>query len=227
MPALRDTVQDAADSLLRAYTSNPQAQRFVAIAGPPGGGKSTFTVAVCEAVNSSLGADIAVVVPMDGFHYPLKALKEDRELFPDPVLAVARRGAPWTFDASAFVESMRALKQKGEGDVPTFDHKIHDPVTGGCRVERTHKIVLIEGNYLLLPDAPWNLLVGENVYDETWFIDTDVEESMRRIVTRHMSVGRTELEARTRADTNDRLNAELVIARSRDLADVLIPCAHK
>jgi len=76
---------------------------------------------------------------------------------------------------------------------------------------------------LLLPEKPWQVLVEESVFDETWFVDTDVEEAMRRIITRHVRVGRTPEEAKRRADTNDRLNAELVVAASRKLADILVP----
>jgi pantothenate kinase len=66
--------------------------------------------------------------------------------------------------------------------------------------------------------------VDENVFDETWFVDTDVEEAMRRIIQRHVAVGRSEEEARMRAESNDALNARLVVQQCRTLADVLIPC---
>ena len=91
-------------------------------------------------------------------------------------------------------------------------------------MERRHETVLIEGNYVLLPERPWRDLVDENVFDETWFVDTDVEEAMRRIIQRHVAVGRSEEEARMRAESNDALNARLVVQQCRTLADVLIPC---
>jgi len=218
-----DVVEERRDALLRAYFNDPSRQRFIAIAGPPGGGKSTFAEAVCASVNASTQGDLAVVVPMDGFHYSLKQL----DAFADPGFARTRRGAPFTFDAEAFVRCIKMLKVRGSGDVPTFDHAVHDPVAGGCRVLATHKIILIEGNYLLLPETPWRALVDEKVYDETWFVDTDVEEAMRRVEERHTRVGRTRTEAKARVDTNDRLNAELVVLRSRSLADVLIPTVLK
>ena len=115
-------------------------------------------------------------------------------------------------------------RSRGYGEIPTFEHATHDPVEGGGRVERRHETVLIEGNYVLLPERPWRDLVDENVFDETWFVDTDVEEAMRRIIQRHVAVGRSEEEARMRAESNDALNARLVVQQCRTLADVLIPC---
>ena len=47
---------------------------------------------------------------------------------------------------------------------------------------------------------------------------------MRRIIQRHVAVGRSEEEARMRAESNDALNARLVVQQCRTLADVLIPC---
>lgn len=221
-PAHDDIVRARVDALLASIAADPDAQRFVAIAGPPGGGKSTFATDVCAGVNAaSTDGDACVVVPMDGFHFPLAVL----DARSDAEHARARRGAPFTFDADAFVRCVRELRARGCGDVPTFDHAIHDPVEGGCRVERSHRIVLIEGNYLLLPERPWVDLVEEGVYDETWFVDTDVDEAMRRIEARHVSVGRTPEEAKRRAESNDRLNANLVVEKCRGLADVLIPRA--
>ena len=221
-PAHDDIVRARVDALLASIAADPDAQRFVAIAGPPGGGKSTFATDVCAGVNAaSNDGDACVVVPMDGFHFPLAVL----DARSDAEHARARRGAPFTFDADAFVRCVRGLRARGCGDVPTFDHAIHDPVEGGCRVERSHRIVLIEGNYLLLPERPWVDLVEEGVYDETWFVDTDVDEAMRRIEARHVSVGRTPEEAKRRAESNDRLNANLVVEKCRGLADVLIPRA--
>ena len=216
-------VQERVDALIRARDDAPATQRFVAIAGPPGGGKSTFAEAVRVGYNERRnGEDACVVVPMDGFHWSLAELAAGRAGDADE--ARRRRGAPWTFDAISFVECVKILRSRGYGEIPTFDHATHDPVEGGCRVERRHETVLIEGNYVLLPERPWRDLVDENVFDETWFVDTDVEEAMRRIVQRHVAVGRSEEEARMRAESNDALNARLVVQQCRTLADVLIPC---
>ena len=38
----------------------------------------------------------------------------------------------------------------GRGSFPSFDHKIGDPVDDDIVVEPEHRVVLIEGNYVLL-----------------------------------------------------------------------------
>lgn len=98
-----------------------------------------------------------------GFHYYRWQL--DSGVAGAPAQAHARRGAHWTFDAEAFVQCVRAVREgpvgaaagSGAGTgilVPTFAHGVGDPVAGGVTVMPHHKIVLIEGNYLLLGDCP-------------------------------------------------------------------------
>ena len=220
--AYADVVRERVDALL-ATRAQKQKQLLVAVAGPPGWGKSTLAEAVRDAYNARRGRpDACVVVPMDGFHYSL----EELDARPDALELRRRRGAPWTFDAHAFAKCVRELRERGFGDVPTFDHATHDPEPGGLRVVLENEVLLVEGNYVLLPESPWGDLVRDWTYDETWFVDTDLEEAKRRVIERHMRVGRSEAEARDRAETNDGLNAALVIEQSRGLADVLIPCVR-
>ena len=103
----------------------------VGIAGPPGGGKSTLAALVQARADALLkerrrrrrpeqkdedddeevAEPLAVVLPMDGYHYTRAQL----DAFPDPAAAHDRRGAPWTFDADAFVAAVAAAR-----DPPPF-----------------------------------------------------------------------------------------------------------
>ena len=74
------------------------ARVFIGVAGSPGSGKSTLASAVCARLNAAAGDDIAIVFPMDGFHY-YRAQLADPAMFPDPDEAKRRRGAPFTFNA--------------------------------------------------------------------------------------------------------------------------------
>lgn len=203
------------------------ARVFIGVVGSPGSGKSTLAAAVCRRLNAAAGADVAVVFPMDGFHYYRAQLDE----FPDPEEARRRRGSPFTFDAEAFVSRVRATKTNLDDVtlVPAFDHEVHDPEEDAIAISPSHKVVIVEGNYLLLAQEPWRRLwvdgdgdEEEALLSETWFVDTSVDAAMERVVRRHVAVGRTPEEAKRRADGNDRPNGELVWA-NREAADVIVP----
>ena len=115
----------------------------------------------------------AVTLPA-GFHYYRAEL--DSGVAGDPEQAHARRGAHWTFDAPAFVACVRSLKETGGGAdrgpsrngdggephdnedeaavaVPSFAHGVGDPVPDDILVAARHRVLLVEGNYLLLGAA--------------------------------------------------------------------------
>jgi pantothenate kinase len=39
---------------------------------------------------------------------------------------------------------------------PSFDHAVQDPVLDTILISSSDRIVIVEGNYLLLDEAPWN-----------------------------------------------------------------------
>ena len=58
---------------------------------------------------------------------------------------------------------------------------MHDPEEDAIAIAPSHKVILVEGNYLLLPEEPWSQLYGDDggnaLLDETWFVDTSVDEA--------------------------------------------------
>lgn len=97
----------------------------------------------------------------DGFHYTKKVLLA----FDDPVTAFQRRGAPFTFDAYGFLGLVKTLKSTpvtaDDGPeqsvyAPSFDHAIQDPVEDDIVISSRNRIIIIEGNYTLLDQKPWN-----------------------------------------------------------------------
>jgi pantothenate kinase len=101
---------------------------------------------------------------------------------------------------------------------------VHDPEEDKIAIAPTHKIVVVEGNYLTLPDAPWSELHSGDapLLDEIWHLDCSVDDAMARVTRRHVAVGRSAEEARRKVDGNDRPNGELVCSR-KGVADVLVP----
>ena len=201
------------DELVKAHFSNSEGkQKWIAVAGGPGSGKSTLTAALVDMVNEKCrdeGAtnDVCVCLPMDGFHFSRAELRSiaDREPSITFEKLIARRGAPWTFDVEGLVSCLKKARERGEGLLPTYSRQRSDPVWDpGARLEKHHSIVLIEGNYLLNWDSTlgdsfkgqedgrelqdgrmWGQL--EPLFDERWFIRCESLEKQRdRLIKRHL-----------------------------------------
>jgi pantothenate kinase len=185
---------------------------WLGIAGVPGSGKSTLSRALCE----HLG-ELAIVIPMDGYHYYRRELDQ----MPNPEEAHRRRGAPFTFNAQRFVKELSEAQQRGEGSFPSFDHGTGDPIEGDIEIIKgRHRVVIVEGNYLLLDEEPWCAI--RTLLSETWFLDINVDLCMQRVRERFLATGRDEQTADFRVTYNDRPNAELVARDSPKNADRVI-----
>ena len=180
---------------------------ILGIAGPPGAGKSTIAAAVVEGVG-----DAAVLVPMDGFHLAQATL-----------VALGRRdrmGAPDTFDAAGYAALLARLRgPEAVVYAPEFRREIEEPIAGAIAVPRDVPLVVTEGNYLLLPDEHWAPIRG--LLDETWYVETDEELRVQRLIQRHIQFGKTPEYARAWVLRSDERNAELVKATAAT-ADVLV-----
>ncbi|XP_058748701.1 ATP-dependent kinase-like protein notR' isoform X3 [Vicia villosa] len=200
---------------------------FVGLAGPPGAGKSTIAHEVARRINklwpekaSSFDSqvqppNVAAVIPMDGFHL----YRSELDAMKNPEEAHARRGAPWTFNPTRLLTCLKNLRVQGSVYVPSFDHGVGDPVEDDIFVNLQHKIIIIEGNYLLLEDGVWKEI--SSLFDEKWFIDIDIDKAMHRVLKRHISTGKPRDIAKQRVENNDRLNAELIM-KSKKNADIII-----
>ncbi len=186
-----------------------KARRFVvAIAGPPGSGKSTLAANL----NEVLPQGSSIVVPMDGFHYDDDIL-EQRGLR-------ARKGAPETFDYAGFESLLRRIRA-GEPDIaiPVFDRSLELSRAGAAIIDHDVKFILVEGNYLLLDEAPWSGLAAH--FDYSVFVDVPRFELERRLRERWREHGKSDEEARAWIAGNDMPNIERVLA-SRRKADLVV-----
>ncbi|TGO06706.1 Uridine kinase family protein [Serinibacter arcticus] len=186
-------------------------RRILGLVGAPGAGKSFLA----ERLAQVLGPDLAVVVPMDGFHLAQEVLVAlGRE---------GRKGAADTFDAEGYVALLRRLRApraRGGQDVdpslagvvlaPLFRRDLEEPVGSAVPVRPDVPLVITEGNYLLRGDGAWRDVAG--LLDEVWFVAPPEDLRRARLVARHESFGRSPREARERSLGSDELNARQIAA---------------
>ncbi len=192
------------------HAASGGARALIALAGVPGSGKSTLAARLAEAVNRRVSPHAMAALGMDGFHLPKAALRQ----MANPEEALARRGAPWTFDAAGLAARLALVRQSG-GVVwcawPDFQHGVGDPVERQNAVRPETRVILVEGLYLIHRADGWEAVAA--AFDERWYLDTPLTLAMQRLARRHMaSWSVTADQAEARIARNDRLNAEIVIA---------------
>ena len=205
---------DLNDLVGRAQTlAATGSRRLLGICGAPGAGKSTLA----ERLVAALG-DRAVLVGMDGFHLAQRELRRlGRE---------QRKGAPDTFDAAGYVDLIRRLRGNGADQAdaetvyaPEFRREIEEPIACAVPIAPDVPLVVTEGNYLLLPDHPWNALRA--LLHEVWFLAPDESVRIARLVERHRRHGRSDAEANERAHGSDQANAVRIQATA-NRADLVL-----
>lgn len=89
-----------------------------------------------------------------------------------------------------------------------------DPVEEDIHILPSHRIVVLEGNYIHLTVPPWDQ--ASNLLDEKWFILVEKEIARGRVLKRHVVTGvaRDEVEANKRFDENDWPNGEYTLENS-------------
>lgn len=187
---------------------------LLGITGCPGAGKSTFSALLAEALNQLRGKEIAIVIPMDGFHLP-NTILEERGLLP-------LKGIPKTFDAQKFVELLERLRRDQTQKIlcPAYDREVlDDRVEDAIEVDPSKRIIIVEGNYLLLDDLPWDQ--ARHNLDQVWYLDVPREITEKRLIQRHMDGGRNQEQAIKKVEETDFPNTSL-IERTHIYADKII-----
>jgi len=204
-------LKDINEALARVkeLLNKSQKRIVIGIVGKPGAGKSTLTAHLIN----NLPKDSAALIPMDGYHLSNKQLSK---------LGLSdRKGAFNTFDSDGFVKLLKRVNEESGKDIyfPVFYREIEESYAADGVVPANTKLVITEGNYLLLDKGGWEVVRQE--LDEVWYIEVDDNLRLDRLTKRHQSHGRNHYEAFAWATGSDERNAELV-AKTRDKADVIV-----
>ena len=178
---------------------------IVAIAGPPGAGKSTFSQALLLMLKEK--SIQAKIISMDGFHLD-NSILADRNL-------LDRKGAPATFDTAGFIHLMNRLSNfEDDVVIPEFDRNKDLSIAGSSIISTKDKVLIVEGNYLLIEEEPWTKL--KNTWDQTIFINPGIDTLEQRLLNRWLRYGLDTQDAKKRTLSNDLPNARYVLEKSSD-----------
>ena len=194
-------------------------------------GKTTLASIVTKRLNDihdenapgCTSTPVAAFIPMDGYHLSRAQLSA----MPYPTTAHERRGAAFTFDAQAFLDLVKKLRQNILPETktifaPSFDHAVKDPVADSIPIHPATRIIIFEGNYCSLNKDLWR--EAADLMDELWFVEVDFEVAKKRLVTRHVKAGiaKDEEAAVKRAEENDLVNGREIMESRLDVHEVIV-----
>lgn len=182
---------------------------IVLLAAPPAAGKSTLCCYL-EALSREDGTLVPVqCVGLDGFHYPQKYLNRHSAIIDGRKIPLKFiKGSPESFDVNTLAKKL-TLARKKDVFFPVYDRRIHDPLPKAVKI--TEKILIVEGNWLLLDEGAWRDLEC----DYSIFLRMGDESQLDRIVRRKMQGGVSKEEALRSVRENDWPNICRCMARSR------------
>lgn len=204
------SIQAFADLAIERLVAADGGRLVVGIAGPPGAGKSTAAAALVAAITDR--GIPAAALPMDGYHLPQAQL-----------VRLGRRdrmGAADTFDVDGYVAALRAVRaDRGDVVAAGFDRTIEEPVAGAVRIPSAARIVVTEGNWLLLDAGGWQPVAAE--LDLSAFIAVDDAVRIHGLIERHVRFGKSAQDAAAWVARSDEANA-VRIAPTAARADVIL-----
>ena len=200
-------------------------RRFlVAVAGPPGSGKSVLA----EQFHWLLERGVfhkevhSVALPMDGFHFANAHLINAFRQLPDgtriPLASV--KGQPDTIDVRAFRQALKMLVGRPDYmDWPGYSRFTHDVVPNKFHIHHSANFVIVEGNYILVDRGPFAGI--PDLFDLKIYVDAPGPKIIANLMERHIAGGKSVDEAKDWVKRIDLPNARIAES-SKAHADVII-----
>jgi pantothenate kinase len=201
MPATLKSLEELL-AKVNALLDSSSGRVIIGVVGKPGAGKSTITDYIMKNIKIQ-----AALVPMDGYHLSNKVLIE--------LGRSERKGAPDTFDAKGFTSLLQRIRNNVDEDIyfPVFHREFEESYAAEGVVGARTRLVLTEGNYLLVDDENWDGI--RPLLNESWYLAPDDSIRQQRLIARHMKYGKTKEEAEFWSLGSDEANAQVVAASSK------------
>jgi pantothenate kinase len=175
---------------------------FIALSGPPASGKSTISEKIIQDLNSK--GYQSSVLQMDSFHLDDQILKE-RNL-------ISKKGAPETFDVWGLISFLSRLQNEPEVIVPIFDRSLELSRSSATIIPKETKVIVVEGNYLLLKSKPWDNL--QKFFDVSVMISCEEKVLEKRLLDRWKSFNLSKEDTYQKVYQNDLPNGLNVLNNS-------------
>ncbi len=216
---LRKTFPAVVDRIVESCIRRSNTRPVVAIAGPPGSGKSSIAL-VLQGFLKKRHLN-ALVLPLDGFHRKNSDLMaHTTRIGKMKVSLYDIKGAKETYNTPHLMECMEKLRSGEVFYWPLYSRSLHEPVEKGILVNGEVDLYIVEGNYLLLKSEPWNRLSPH--FCLKIFIRSRKRFLKRGIISRKMKGGFSRIEARKHYLFSDRRNIDEVLADSTGYDCMLI-----
>lgn len=214
------TVEEIFLPLLRKWSElHRQLKRrvLVFLSAPPGVGKTTTAQFLEYLSQKEKSVEEIQAVGLDGFHYHQEYILTHEICIDGKKTAMKEvKGCPETFDVEKLRNKISCLK-KEDIKWPVYDRTIHDVIEDAVKIEK--QIVLVEGNWLLLKEAPWDELFME--CDDSIFISADEKFLQERLIQRKIMGGLTREEAEAFYKKSDRRNIRRLMQSHCQAGEVL------
>lgn len=190
---------------------------LVFLAAPPAVGKSTLAEFLQMLSASEHDVQEIQALGLDGFHYHSDYILSHNAVIDGEIIPMKDvKGCPETYDLEKLKKKLNSIFNENIL-WPVYDRNLHDVVEDAVRVEK--KIILLEGNWLLLKDQGWNEL--KESCDFSILITAKEETLKDRLVRRKMLGGLSQEDAERFYEKSDSRNVTRVLRDSRG-ADVIL-----